>query len=598
MLKNVYNQIIRNKGSSINRVFVSKNIEGNNLDSFTLVLIKNLIQSVSETFFASNFLKTSMEKNLPSFKLNSGEHSLCFIHTSVMVNNSTNILIGSVHGVSFIIAQHVTSCDFIYFPKYNYIHIIAHSSIEAASNIVNLLTELIDENVYIRGTGKYKALLKGIILSHGRPYHFFYDTAAMAHKLYEEKLLNGVPHFQMRNSNFIDFTELYGLQVSNHIVKFDDVNKICKDGGNIFFKVGLGFKKKEQEIVRLIENFDSYLVKPKSKLLSSNTLFDQVSRLKEVGYFILWFGISTDKRSLENQTEILSLLVVELEKYHKVCVVVDGWTFADNSTSNNHKLIESDLNVLQQLQTLAVDTKFVSLIGTESSKKIAIAQLVDFHVSSAGTGSLWPSRIARKKGVLHTSNAFREVSDKGHVHHNSTYMPECIITDISNDNAKIDFISYKIDVDKAIDFIKLNYPILFTRNFNYKPLFIARIDNTQAIDLDTNLYKSISTKPKFWLDTMPLRDTESPYKLTIIGFITFHKSTEGNISKIYIDFGEGLSEKHKVFVDISKNSGSFEVSIEVDRPLHGLRFDIINAEVDFNFNGIFYNTEKINSIKE
>ena len=407
-------------------------------------------------------------------------------------------------------------------------------------------------------------------------------------------------HFQTISGNFIDFTEIYELDVLNHVVKFDDLNHKSEVDGSIFFKVGLRFNKENTQIVNLIRDFDRRLNMAVNKLPYISTTYNEVLKLKKEGYFVLWFGVSTDKRSLENQIELLNSLVVELKKYHNICIVIDGWTVADSRRPLNPKLIESDINVLKEIQSIVLDTEFISLIGVESAQKIAIAKLIDFHISSAGTGSLWPSRIAQKVGLMHISHAFRDVSMKGHLHSiNSTYMPSTLIEDINNTDVRMDYVSYKVNISKTIDFFKASYPILFTSHFDYKPLNVRKMVNIKRIDITINLYRCINIKPKIWFDTNLISNINEPYILKIIGFITFHsKSTKNNFSKFYMDFGEGLSEKDKIIIDISKNTGKFEVSIDSRRPLKNLRFDVINAELDFTFQGLFYKIETIDNRKE
>lgn len=601
MLSSVYNQIIKNIRDSNKDGFVSKYLEETNLSTTTYELINNIDQTVSDVFFAKNFIETSLKSNTSSFTTILNDSIVCNVYFSIMINNSMNMLIGKIHDIDFIIAQHVTSCDFIYFPQYNYIKIIAHSSLEKSSNELLLLTRFLKVHPSLLDINdNSQSALKGFILSHGRPYHFFYDCAAMAHKLYKDKLLCKLDHFQTLNGNFIDFTKIYELDVINQVVKFDDLNHKSEVDGSIFFKVGLRFNKENTQIVNLIRDFDRRLNMAVNKLPDISTVYNEVLKLKKEGCFVLWFGVSTDKRSLENQIELLNSLVVELKKYHNICVVIDGWTVADSRRPLNPKLIESDINVLKEIQSIVLDTEFISLIGVESAQKIAIAKLIDFHISSAGTGSLWPSRIAQKVGLMHISHAFRDVSMKGHLHSiNSTYMPSTLIEDINNTDVRIDFVSYKININKKIDFFKARYPILFTSHFDYRPLNLRKMVNIKRIDVAENLYRCVSSKPKIWLDTKPVSEIKGPYTLKIIGFVKFYsESTKNNFSKFYMDFGEGLSEKDKIIIDISKNTGKFEVSIDGRRPLKNLRFDVINAELDFTFQGLFYKLETIDNRKE
>lgn len=601
MLNGILDEISKHIHQNKSATFVLTELESKHLKSSDNKLIHDLIKTVSDSFFAQNFLEKSLEANSPSFIICGDTNRVSNIYCSIMTSNGINVLLGAVEGLHFIIAQHVTSCDFIYFPKYNYLHKVAHTSPEKASNVLIILLKLLkarsSEKDITKGS---EPLLRGLIMSHGRPYHFFYDCAAMVHKLHEANLLGRLDHFQTVSGNFIDFTELYDLNVLNHVVKFSDINYRSEVDGSIFFKVGLRFNKKNTQVIDLIRGFDRCLMKTVNKLAAVSTKYNEVLKLKEDGYFILWFGVSTDKRSLRNQIDLVLSLVLELKQQHNVCLLVDGWTVADKSYPPAPGVIKQDLDVLKELQNVILDTHIVSLIGEESFQKICIASLVDFHVSSAGTGSLWPSRIAQKKGLMHISHAFRDVSRKGHLHSvDSRYFPSTLIEDIKDIDARMDYISYKVNINETINFFKSNYPVIFTNNFDYNVFNVLKMVDIQCIGITENLYRCVSSKPKIWLDTRSISKIQGAYRLKIIGFIRFYStSTKGNFSKFYMDFGEGLSEKDKTFIDISQNTGRFEVVIDASKPLKNLRFDIINAEVDFTFHGVFYKIEVINDKKE
>lgn len=596
MLSSVYNQIIRNRRNSDKDCFVSKYLEETNLSATTYKLINSTDRTVSDVFFAKNFIETSLKNNTSSFTTILNDSIICNVYFSIMINNGMNILIGKVHDIDFIIAQHVTSCDFIYFPQYNYIKIIAHSNLEKASNELLLLTKFLKVHPSLLDINdSSQSALKGFILSHARPYHFFYDCAAMVHKLYENKLLEKLDHFQTINGNFIDFTELYDLNVSNHVVNFNDLNHNSEIDGSIFFKVGLKFSKENTQIVNLIRDFDSRLNMAVNKLQDTSTIYNEVLKLKKEGYFVLWFGISTDKRSLENQIELLNSLVVELKKYHNICVVIDGWTVADSRKPLNPKLIESDINVLKEIQSMVLDTEFISLIGETSATKIAVSTLIDFHVSSGATGSIWPARFGKKEGVFHNSQAFYKIQ-KSHIRYRGIDYPNSMVQDVVEKVKRIDYVSYNINESEFIEFIVNNYPNIFDNHFDYLRFNIERTHNLEVINLNKGEFSSLNNDPQFIINIEKTETSlnNSEYTLSLIGYLKFEGSGNHKCN-IYLDYGEGFNAGQMVQAIVDSTSEFFEIDIKIEKPLKQLRFDPTSAKTNFIFKGLFYKIVNINN---
>jgi len=449
--------LISNIENGDENCFFENNINEIKVSAQTLDLIKDIISTVEEINFARNFIETSLEASSPSFILHRHEGVRCSVYFSYMIDNNTNIMFNRVKDLDFVIIQHVTSCDFVYFPTLNYLSSMAHFQPLSAHTVLSRLRDNSDISGKFKESTKINPKFKGFILSHGRPYHFFYDTVNGVQKLYEEGLIGVVPHYQMKTGAYIDFTKIYGLKVPNSVLTFNELNHISDDGNPIFFKVGYVFNKSKPRVVELVKRFDNILI---NSININNIIYHsyrQILDIKEQGGYLLWASISTEKRALLNQVDFIGKLLERFETKQKLCVVIDGWTSAHADESMKLKQIQSDLKVFAEISELYPEVQFFSTIGAESLKKVAIAMLIDFHISSAGTGSLWTSRIVKKPGVLHCSNAFRSNAIGGHLHYNSAYLPKDTIVDESSAGLRKDFVSYDLDINKALEFIQIKY---------------------------------------------------------------------------------------------------------------------------------------------
>lgn len=557
-------------------------------------LIDNILLTLNNKLFSKNYLDNSSKNNTSSFKLDVG-NEICFIYLSYMVNKEINVLFAKIDSLDFIIVQHVTSCDFVYFPSINYLHRTATFDLNTGINVIRSLANIPNLKKIYKMAKSREFQLEGVILSHGRPYHFFYETATMAHKLYEKNLLNTYSQYQLVGCDFIDFVKLYKLNVSNHLVSPDYLNTISQKNHAIFFKVGMAFNKSDPEIIAITKRFETHLVSSIGILDESKSLYHKIRQFKQDNYFILWFGISTEKRSLNNQIRIISKLVEELNKYNKVCVVIDGWTTPNSFTPLQSKQAQLDLEVFLKIEKLNPETEFISLVGAKSSQKIAVSTLIDFHVSSGATGSMWPARFGKKEGVFHNSQAYYQVTEK-HIRYRGIDYPNSMVQDVVEKVKRIDYVSYNINENEFIEFIVNNYPNIFDNHFDYLRFNIEKTHNLEVINLSKNEFSSLNNDPQFIIDIekteTALKDSE--YTLNLIGYLKF-KDSGNHKCNIYLDYGEGFNAGQMVQVIVDSNSEFFEIDIKLEKSLKQLRFDPTSVKTNFVFKGLFYKIVNINN---
>ena len=549
-------------------------------------LILELIQEVSSKFFALKFLSDSTV--YANFVL-SDSNSLCSIFASRMVNSKTNILMGKVEDLNFIIGQHVTSCDFIYFPKYSLFSPQAHSNTSLANRDLRaLLDVLVLEQERGNVFNQTPKQIGGLIISHARPYHFFYDTAIMLEVLYNEGLLKRFRPYQIQGSNFFDLGKVYDFEGSTNILTFNELNE--GDSSQIFFKIGLHYEKFKDELKEVTESLDYRLVNSVREEFIEDNTYIKLKNLKKRGVFLLWFAVATEKRSLENQVDLAVEVIKSLSMYHDVCVVVDGWTTIEGVKEKVDCInIDRDSTAMKNIKDRCPDVEFVSLIGATSKQKIALASLVDFHVTSAATGSMWVSRFVKKKGIMHSSLNFRSVCEKVHIHNQSIFVPFEFIQDIG-DKSDPNYTSYRVEVTRAVEYLLSRFPIITTKYYYYDRFDYLKKEHLIYKDQYQYILCSIENNSKIHLNIEPLRRVKEPYVLTIIGFMEADNSDSCNI---VFDFGEGYIESTKHSVKINRVLNSFSISITIEQPLLGIRFDPVFCKTEFKLQGLFYKVNKL-----
>lgn len=554
------------------------------------VILGKVIKTVESIYFADKFLYDSKIHNSASFSLSGQDFLLCNIYKSVMINNSINMLLCRVRDIDFIIAQHVTSCDFIYFPKFNFYYSISHSSNNTSIKHLKVLLGIV-ENQKINKFNR--SFVKGVLVSHARPYHFFYDTAIMVEYLYQRELLDTYNHYQIKNSDFLDFRNLYEVkEVFNKVLSPKEINALAENSNDIFFKVGVKYDHNNNNHEQLALSFDRRVTKYAKGKEQGSKLAKDIELLREESNFILWFGICSEKRSLENQVQLLLALVAQLSFYHKVVVVVDGWTAPNTKSSSDIKNIEEDYKVFDIIKREIGDIQLISLIGSQSIHKIKVSQYVDFHVSSGATGSIWSSRFAKKPGVLHISQAFYPRMFE-HLHYNSLDFPNSLVVDNIEKVKRVDFVSYKINKDDFLNFINTNYPNIFNADYKLDRFKILSNANIDCIDKQKNTYSSVNNDPQVYLNVDGLVDLEYPYTLNIVVYISYDSNIGNKALTFYLNYGDGFNSNDIVSLSTESFSDRAEVNILIEKPLIGIRFDPINAEVDFQLKGLFYKIKKV-----
>lgn len=469
-------------------------------------------------------------------------HPLGFIKVagSFLLDSSFNVILVKSESYNLLLFQHVSSADFVYVVEKNCFVLFCHSNKDIA---LKSLGRLRVEGLQCSNNAG-DCFLTGVIVSHGRPAHFFYDSMVGAHLLHEYGLLKDTAIYQLLSANFYDAGVLYTNK--NAIVA--DFQTLNKKAG-LFFKVGCFYASGKTEYKQLLERLDESIVRHISDSAVDSTILRSIEDYKAEGAFVLWFGVTSEKRRWLEQVDAAVIAAHKLALQGvKVILLVDGWTSPMTPSSNDQVQIKNDTVIFDEIvEKMSTDIECLSLIGCTAQEKILLAQHVDFYIANAGTGSIYVSRFAKQNGIVHIANSSRKmITDNYTVHHNVSYIPESWVTDIKNqDFDRMDYTSYSIDPEKVANYLMLNTKKMKQEGSESPFLLVSDSVNCELVSSDdfTDTYVSLNDDPQliFKFDFKAM-DKSLPLKLC------FNLTVETvlrdlDIPKFYIDWGRGFNEE-------------------------------------------------------
>lgn len=345
----------------------------------------------------------------------------------------------SCTGEVFFLFQHVGSADAIYFPGRHAVVTIHHVYAELVMGFVcKLLQNLGKAKLYAEGKRRFL----GLVASHNRPYHFYYDVAPSVSDVHKAGLLNEVEQIvYYTGGDFCSFKELYALEVDEHRWTPDELWTQCIVEHGYYFHVGMVFDHARlKSTSRFDGEFNGY-----ARRSSIQQQPDLAAELLSC-YPLVWFGITVQKRSWVEQVEAAQCLLAELRKsYPNVGVVFDGWTSPLQPTAKDLREAELDRGVVAEIvEQLDPGIKVFSVVGENSVQKILYGKLADVYVGNSATGGLHVSRFAGCPGVAHLNTQMIDATN--HIRKRTRLVDKSQIIDLPESGGqRMDFISYSLD---------------------------------------------------------------------------------------------------------------------------------------------------------
>ncbi|MGJ9425480.1 hypothetical protein ACHABX_06500 [Nesterenkonia halotolerans] len=323
-----------------------------------------------------------------------GAPAACY--ASVSHDNIYNLLAFSDGSEPVFVIQRVSFMDGIYFPERNIFLSFRLQDV----HIEKLFDQVDFSNIDLSEPRDFS----GFIISHHRPYHFFYDVMpAMADVDTTwngtEKDKNAVELVQLQGGDYLPVNVLYPAYLC-YTASSSYLNHRTKLRRKYYFKVGyFGLKGDVQEAS--INRFDR-------SILESRFTHERVRLPDEkVRPLTLSFDISNEKgtwRSMpQDVPQIVRLVSKQLDS--EIHVVFDGWTLPHTPSMRDLRRVREERSlagsIRRRLQGIAAGVD--SLVGASPRDKIERLYEVDAFVARYGTGSMFVSRMLRRPGVAHHS---------------------------------------------------------------------------------------------------------------------------------------------------------------------------------------------------
>ncbi|MEL4204797.1 hypothetical protein P0W48_15785 [Plesiomonas shigelloides] len=367
---------------------------------------------------------------------------------SKIINDHVFLFCKGDNETVFIIHQHVTSIDGVYYPREGIYYSFCHGSQNRLGTLVDFIKKKVS-NFKISEINKV-----AFLIGHGRPYHFLYDGMLGLEQIYQNiDEFDGAASFYTLDSNaFIDALNVYDKNKRTIIVNSNDLINLEKE--NIFIKIGalFGSGAKDPLIYKKIDSLDKRL-REYSWGLNINS--ENLSPDLNGRYPIVWLGVTGQKRAWLEQIDGYSKIINKLYKYFpRMAVVFDGWTSSMVSLQRDEIESENDRKITNEIiKRIANDISMVDLVGATLDKKIYVGSFVDCAIVNYSTGSMNVSRICGRPCITHMNNSFAPARHQ-HIHKNAYPIPDEYVIDVV-DNNRIDSTSYHIDWECIYDALVL-----------------------------------------------------------------------------------------------------------------------------------------------
>jgi hypothetical protein len=379
--------------------------------------------------------------------------NLAYCQESYEMTEGFNCLRFVDGGQCFFLLQWVSSADALYFPLENTLVYFAHVK---ETHVRHLLTKLMRDFADNVAYARNGAGFGGVIASHSRPSHFYYDVWPSLYELYHHPgLAAAIPNvIQREDHDFLDL-EVFFSASQCQVLDSSQIDGLSRSKHLFFIHLGAHSHLRDRSSYY---QADEALVKAAQKTTDA-LIQSQLAELTDC-YPIIWIGVEGQKRCWLEQTEGYAHILNGLaQTYPNLGVIFDGWTLPYSASKSSKREQGNDLRVMTHIvNQLSPTIRHVCVIGANSLHKIAIGQKADFFICNFATGSLHISRILRKPGFCHLSNvsAFLSLKYAMHLHPNPHVylLPKALVTDQEGaDTMRHDTVSYSIEPDAFYGFI-------------------------------------------------------------------------------------------------------------------------------------------------
>lgn len=337
----------------------------------------------------------SQEEPILSHPLGAGD-SRC-THSNSIENVYNTLHFSGGIGEEFIVVQRVTFMDALIFPGRGVALIIRSIKEGQLAAVVGSLER-------IRTKHPEPRRFAGFVVAHHRPYHYFYESLPAMHWFDRKVRQPGVSApsvdlVQLTGGDYFPISALFP-GMTTYTVSSSVLNWTNKIAGTFFVKLGYsGMWDQDPSQIEAIANLDTEL----RTMFSSGDIDSDGDHRRRTGVL---FDVSDAKGTWETIAEDIPVIVGQLidRLGREVDVYLDGWTLAATPTSAELKTARQEAKLARAIgMKLPAGVGTQSLVGASPYAKMSFMRSVDVAVCRFSTGSLIPSRVMHKPGIVHHS---------------------------------------------------------------------------------------------------------------------------------------------------------------------------------------------------
>lgn len=230
--------------------------------------------------------------------------------------------------------------------------------------------------------------VSGVVLNTDRrPSHLFYEMLPAlfgpAFKPFKDDMLYS---FYRKGADFIDSSTIFDGDIKEVVASDVTIQDFIIENKVIAIQPGF---REFRGFYDCIDSCDTFLVE-KFSTSELNGLFP-----------VVWFSVlSEEKTWIEQNSTIASIIKKFLDEYECPAFLFDGLTCPVSVQSSEGGVRRDVLDIKDKV---GEDFFYIDMDGLKSGEKIGLAAESDIFLASMGTDSLYPSRIAKKPGVVHCS---------------------------------------------------------------------------------------------------------------------------------------------------------------------------------------------------
>lgn len=202
------------------------------------------------------------------------------------INGRTLLRFTTDNNETFFLIQYVSSGDALFFPNRNIIVLDYHLSYD---DVVEHIQALCKNFNYVLEKSKIKnQKFGGIIASHGRPYHFYYDTLPAINLLNKSQLLHTAPQIIMNTGgDFLSIKDLYSLNIEETVLNSNEIERSTQTNQSFYIQAGIRYQSNNEidnnNILDLDSKIREYSIKNKTN--SAKQIIDKTKKC----FPLIWF---------------------------------------------------------------------------------------------------------------------------------------------------------------------------------------------------------------------------------------------------------------------------------------------------------------------